>query len=1166
VRNLSKEASGGLCSCGVTQTLFERLHLASSHFVRLMLLRHSHCPPEIFVRLGIEQVMGKTTSLAKDPKEHSLMTNSLRTDPSRSVDISDKSATAGTGRGVAEGTAGARHGADLLGHLPVDRSSRGPNSLTEASYGLANEQLDRVSRACAALQIGRDAFLLTAFATLLARLAGQEVVTLGNVAADRAVLTLSFDDGASFRSLLSTRLSVSASSNEPCAVEFVSATPPGSLADLPEQCLRMTVSLSDSGCQVHLASTTARWDQSLLHLWLYYFDSLVAGAAATPDIPWKTLPLLDPIDAWEHYRALNDTAAPYPADACVHELVMQQVQRSADAPALASERHQLTYRQLDQRSNGIARRLRLLGAGPGRCVAVCMERAADLPVALLGILKAGAYYVPLDLQDAPQRLESILDECRPAAVIADPSFPPLHTQEAVAVMHLDDVPEVSAFDDPREKGLTPDHPAYMIYTSGTTGKPKGVAISHRSLVNLLHSIAREPGFTSRDRMLGVAPISFDIATMDMFLPLVSGGTLVVADRFAAGDPNRLSEMLERFEITVLQATPVTWRLLTASGWQGKRDLKMISGGEALPRDLANQLLPLGEELWNCYGPTETTIWSAVLKIQSEPGAVTVGPPIANTTLYVLDETGRLLPPGVPGELYIGGIGLSSGYVDRPQITRERFLPDPYSQVPGARMFKTGDLVRLVNKQEFEFFGRLDQQVKLRGYRIELGEIEAALRSFPGIENAAAALRDNGLGEPYLVAFVTATSQQPDLRRLRDHLSQLLPSYMVPSRFVVLEAMPLTSSGKVDRKALPASNSLSGARAAYQQPEGVKPQTELEERLLAIFREVLNTAEFGVTDNFFDYGGYSLLTVKLFTRIYRALHVSLPISLLFDAPTVRTLAAIIDCAEPPPMIVPIRPRGRYAPLFVVHSYLLYGVLPQIVEPDRPVYGVRELLDVPPEQSVEERAATYVKEILKVNPSGPLLLAGWCAAGSLTVEIARQLHDLNHQVGLVALFDAERPGYRPAVRAKRAARVISSLKFHSQRIRAAGGREKLAYVRDTVERISDTMMESLFTNHRPHVLNLQRVLGFALPDAVFNNTWSRVAAIQNHAPAIYPGRVMLFRAADVPHLTAADETLGWKEVVQEPVEVVFVPGDHETMFHDPHADFFGRRLRQALQQSE
>ena len=521
---------------------------------------------------------------------------------------------------------------------------------------------------------------------------------------------------------------------------------------------------------------------------------------------------------------------------------------------------------------------------------------------------------------------------------------------------------------------------------------------------------------------------------------------------------------------------------------------------------------------------------------------------------------------MPGELCIGGVGVSPGYVDRPQLTEERFLPDPYSQVPGARMFKTGDLVRLINKQEFEFFGRLDQQVKLRGYRIELGEIEAASRSFPGIENAAAALRDNGRGEPYLVAFVTATHQQADLRRLRDHLAQLLPSYMVPSRFVMLEAMPLISSGKVDRKALLASNSLTAGFAAYQPPEGVKPHTALEERLLAIFRDVLDVAEFGVTDNFFDYGGYSLLTVKLFTRIYRALHVSLPISFLFDAPTVRALAEIIDRAEPPPMIVPIRPLGSSAPLFVVHSYLLYGLLPQIVEPDRPVYGVRELRDDPAEQSVEERAATYAKEILKVYPNGPLLLAGWCAAGSLTVEIARQLHDLNHQVGLVALFDAERPGYRPAVRGKWTTRLIAKLKFHSQRFRAAHGRERLVYGLDAVGHFSATRMESLFTKHRRAVVNLQRVLGFALPDAVFNNRWSRLAELQNHAQPMYPGRVMLFRATDVPYLADGDDTLGWTEVVQEPVEVVFVPGDHETMFHHPHADFFSRRLRQALQQSQ
>jgi amino acid adenylation domain-containing protein len=1095
------------------------------------------------------------------------MMNSLWSGAPRSVDVSGKSPTSGKGGAIVEGKTQARQGAELLGHLPVDRFPRKtPSSLTEASYGLAKEQLDRVSQACGLLHTGRDEFLLAAFATLLARLAGHEVVTLGNIGADRAVLAFSFDDEASFRSLLSTRLSVQAPSNEPCAVEFVSSPLPVSPANLQEQCLRMAVTLSDSGCQLHLASTTGLWDESILLLWLYYFDNMVAGAATAPDTPWKLLPLLDSTDAWEHYRALNDTAAPFPADACVHELVMQQVQRLPDALAVVSEQQQLTYRQLDQRSNGIARRLRLLGAGPGRCVAVCMERAADLPVALLGVLKAGAYYVPLDLQDSRPRLKTILDECRPAAFIADPSFPPLDNQDEVAVMHLDDVSDASGFDDPRETGLTPEHPAYMIYTSGTTGKPKGVAISHRSLVNLVHSIAREPGFSSSDRMLGVAPISFDIATMDMFLPLVSGGTLVVADRLAAADPSRLSEMLQRFDITVLQATPVTWRLLTSSGWQGKHGLKMISGGEALPRDLATQLLGLGGELWNCYGPTETTIYSGVLRIQSTTGPVTIGPPIPNTTFYVLDETGRLLPPGVPGELHIGGVGVSNGYVNRPQITQERFLHDPYSQGPDARMFKTGDLVRLVNKQEFEFFGRLDQQVKLRGYRIELGEIEAALRSFPGIENAAAALRDNGLGEPYLVAFVTAANRQPDLRRLRGHLSQLLPAHMVPSRFVALNAMPLTNSGKVDRKALMASNPLTAGLAAYQQPEGVKPQTALEEKLLAIFRDVLNTAEFGVTDNFFDYGGYSLLTVKLFTRIYRALHVSLPISLLFDAPTVRALAVIIDRAEPPPMIVPIRPQGRSAPLFVVHSYLLYGVLPQIVEPDRPVYGVRELLDDSLEQSVQERAATYVKEILKVSPHGPLLLAGWCAAGSLTVEIARQLHDLNHQVGLVALFDAERPGYRPAVRSKWITRFISKLKFHFQGFRAAHRKGKLHYVRDAIGHFFGTRMESLFTNHRQRVLNLQRALGFVLPDALFNNNWSRIAAMQTSMQATYPGRVLLFRAADVPYPAGTDDTLGWTEVMQEPVEVVFVPGDHESMFHPPHVDFFSTRLRQALQRSQ
>ncbi len=457
------------------------------------------------------------------------------------------------------------------------------------------------------------------------------------------------------------------------------------------------------------------------------------------------------------------------------------------------------------------------------------------------------------------------------------------------------------------------------------------------------------------------------------------------------------------------------------------------------------------------------------------------------------------------------------------------------------MFRTGDLVRLINGNEFEFFGRLDHQVKLRGYRIELGEIESVLRTFPGIANAVAALWDSGPGEPYLVAYVTVNHETISRICARCATAWLncCPPTWCPSRFVVMEAMPLTSSGKIDRKAMPAPDSVTAVLPAYHQPEGATPQTELEEKLLTIFREVLNTNEFGVTDSFFDYGGYSLLTVNLFTRINHALGLSLPISLLFDAPTVRALAEIIDRDQSLSTIVPIRPRGTSAPLFVIHSYLLYGVLPRMVEPDRPIYGVRELLDVEA-HTVVDRAAIYVKEILRVCPEGPVLLAGWCAAASLTVEIARQLRALEH------------PGRAGSSLRRRASRLSSrdprllvlqadsqpevSLPPAPRRIPA----KEAGLLSCRSASLLGQMVESLFMHNRTLVLRLQRLFGFTLPDAVFNNTWARVAAIQNYAPARYPGKVWLFRALDVPRLPETDQTLGWKEIVDGGVEVVFVEG--------------------------
>jgi surfactin family lipopeptide synthetase A len=898
-----------------------------------------------------------------------------RTLPLRTVDGCDSPATACAGLFAVAEDKRARPGDDLLRCLPTDReSSAGKGPLVVATHKIASARMDRLSGVCASLGTDCGGFFMITFATLLARLAGQEVVRLRNILGDPNILTFKFDSEVSFRSLLTAIRSQSHSPDQPCAVEYGFGAEEFSGSDFPRDVLRMAVQVSDTHgeaeCQIRLISSTGLWDRPILQLWLRYFDRLLAAVAGSPDVPWKTLPLLDPNEAQEFYLAFNRTAEHYPNSTCVHELVTRQAEQTPDAIAVVSESQSFTYQQLHDRSNAIAHRLQSLGAGPDRPVAISLERTAQLPVALLGILKSGSCYVPLDQQDSPQRLTSILEECRPAAMVVDRSFPPVRGADTIPVVYPDDIfgdlPGLE-FTGP---AVTPDHRAYTIYTSGTTGKPKGVMITHRALANLLDSMMLAPGFTSADRMLAVSPISFDLATMDMFLPLVAGGTLVVADRFVGADPSRLAALLKKFDITVLQATPATWRLLASSDWEGKHDLRMISGGEALPRDLANQLVDRGGELWNCYGPTETTIYSGVLQIRSGPGLVPIGPPIANTNVLRPGRHGRLLPPGVHGELCIGGTGVSLGYVDPSQDARHSFSPDPYAQVPGSRMFRSGDLVRLIKGNEFEFFGRRDNQVKLRGYRIELGEIESALRTFPNIENAVAALRENHPGEPHLIAHFTTTDKQLDLRQLRDHVSRLVPAYMVPSRFVLMDAMPLTASGKIDRRSLLAS--ASSGLSAYCRPEGVEPRTALEGKLLTIFRDVLDTAEFGVTDSFFDYGGYSLLTVKLFDRINLALNLSLPISLLFDAPTVRALAEIIDLARPLSLIVPIRPRGRTGPLFVIHSYLLYGVLPNIVEPDRPVYGVRELTDDSQTATIQDRAAIYVREILKVYPEGPLLL--------------------------------------------------------------------------------------------------------------------------------------------------------------------------------------------------
>ncbi|HEY4051798.1 MAG TPA: amino acid adenylation domain-containing protein, partial [Acidobacteriaceae bacterium] len=911
---------------------------------------------------------------------------------------------------------------------------------------------------------------------------------------------------------------------------------------------------------VELVSYLGIWDAYELERWLLYLRNVWNSAAEDQGKPVKHLALLDRASARAFYASLNDTAGDFPLDTCVPELISRHAAQTPEATAVIHGRKRYSYLQLEEQSSKLAQLLVEMGAGPGRPIAICMERSADMPMALLAVLKAGSCYVPLDPQHPRKRLFSILEECKAIAVLS--------SSVVALTLRLDSMPVLCVdqpWPEPRSitqlHALDPDTLAYIIYTSGTTGRPKGVMIAHRSLTNTLCAMQREPGFSPSDRMLALATISFDMSVLDMFLPLVAGGTVVVADRHAASDPERLAKLLETHKITVLQTTPVTWRLLASSGWYGKRDLKMLSGGEALPRQLAEQLLQLGGDLWNCYGPTETTVYSSNLRIAHGDGIVHVAPPMANTTFYVMDEAGNPLPEGVAGELYIGGAGVSRGYLERPELNEERFVADPFD--PSEKIFRTGDLARIVDRGELELFGRLDHQVKLRGYRIELGEIESVMRTHPAVSNAVVVLRKDVSDEPMLVAYVTLREGNfEESLDLRGYAAQVLPEYMLPQRIVILQKIPLTPSGKIDRKVLPAPGRV------MTPSRRVEPGNELERKLLNIFHEVLGESSMGVTDSFFDFGGYSLLTVKLFARIKRELGFELPISVLFDAPTVRALAHLIEEDTAPSLLVPIRPKGKATPLFVIHSYLIYGALSQALEEDRPIYGLREVERKGEIHSLQQRANLYAKAIAEVYPDGPLHLAGWCAAGSLTVEVARRLSEEGHKIGALVLFDSERPGYQQQFLRDVSwkARFVAMWSFHRLRFKRLSLRGKISYLADAFRRQWERLIEGLSMRHRTRVLWLQRHFPFLIPAALLDNDAVSITFPADYSWQPYTGEILLIRASEELQIPGMDQSLGWDKIATQPVTVEFVPGDHVSMFKEPHLESFTRQLQAALRQSE
>ncbi|MEO1622136.1 MAG: amino acid adenylation domain-containing protein, partial [Cyanobacteria bacterium J06632_3] len=573
---------------------------------------------------------------------------------------------------------------------------------------------------------------------------------------------------------------------------------------------------------------------------------------------------------------------------------------------------------------------------------------------ILATLKLGAIYIPLDPTHPSLRLAHILKDSQATLILdSDASLKALELNVDIPILDIKN--QAAEIDQHSTENLpvaiNPQDLAYIIYTSGSTGKPKGVPIRHHSLVNLLTSMAKAPGIDSEDSFLAVTTVAFDIATLELLLPLTVGARLVIASSETVRDSDRIITQLENDEITIMQATPATWRMLLDSGWQGSQNLKIFCGGEALDFPLAQQLLPCCQELWNLYGPTETTIWSAAIKIDKEilsPGFVPIGSPIDNTQFYILDQHGQLVPQGTPGELHIGGAGLSTGYLNRPNLTAEKFvsLPTPKSlgfpalnppyNLPthhSLRLYKTGDLVRYHQNNTLEYLGRLDHQIKLRGFRIELGEIEAVLNNHDDVDQSLVMLRHDDNGEPQLVAYckVWADVDVENPSNIRQHISSQLPTYMVPTAYVLLLDFPLTPNGKIDRKALP-EPTINQSTA-----ESRSPQTQTEQQLATIWAQTLNLSTIHATDNFFDLGGHSLLAARVVAQLQPTFGVSVPLRSLFESPTLSDFATAIDAAKQDDGFTPVQIIDREQPLPLSYAQQRQWVLSQL-EPDNPFYNI------------------------------------------------------------------------------------------------------------------------------------------------------------------------------------------------------------------------------------
>ncbi|MBH8571754.1 amino acid adenylation domain-containing protein [Nostocaceae cyanobacterium CENA369] len=921
-----------------------------------------------------------------------------------------------------------------------------------------------------------------------------------------------------------------------------------------------------TGC---LEYNTDIFDSTTITQFINNFQTLLGNIIANPEQRLSELSLLTASEQEQLLFKFNQTRTDYPQNASLHQLFEQQVELTPDLKALISQSEELTYRQLNHRVNQLAHYLQKQGVTKETLIALCLERSIDMVVGILAILKAGGAYIPLDPSYPVERLNFMLSDSQASLLITKQEILEKLSLSADKVVYLDIHKDEIA----KQNLVNPintskaDNLAYIIYTSGSTGTPKGVLGTHRGTVNGLHWLWKTYPFTPEEVCCQKTAISFVDSVWEIFAPLLQGIPTVIISNPTVQDPQLFIEALANYKVTRIILVPSLLRLLLDNYSHLTKKLSQlkiwITSGEALSIKLVQafrELMP-SAKLINLYGSSEVSANATYYDTSLLPQAnsVPIGRPIDNTQIYVLNRNLQLTPIGVAGEFYIGGDGLAKGYLHRLELTQERFIDNPF--IPGNKLYKTGDIVRYLNDGNIEYLGRRDEQVKIRGFRVELSEIAAVLAQHPDVQESVVIASNDAQENPRLIAYVV-TDKQNIATQLLPYLQQKLPNYMQPFAFIVLDKLPLTPNGKVDRRSLPTNEVI---RVNTNQ-SFVAPRNFTELSLVKLWESLLNTNPIGVTDNFFDLGGHSFLAVRLMAQIHDRFEHNLPLSTLFENPTIEKLATIVSqpSRHSHAPLVAINSSGSKIPFFCIHgaggNISHYFNLSRRLGEDYQFYALEDTLEQDKSDvSVEETATRYLQEIRKVQPNGPYLLGGHCYGGVLAFEMAQQLQRQGQTVSLLVIIDAiisETPvESTDDDDAKFLLRIAESIKTDNN-IDFSVPFEELRYL---------PLKEQL------HLIN--KKANFLFSDAEINDFLrhyklfkAHVQAMRDYVPSVYSQKITLFRANkeiihdfENPEWNTDDPLLGWGKFSHQPLQMIEVPGDHFSIFVEPYIHELAKNLR-------